>query len=52
MGAQFEGRRAGCMRRRADTQLIFIDPEDGRLKYSNSPGIDNFDCEARRSQAC
>ena len=38
-------------RRRADTQLIFIDPEDGRLKYSNSPGIDNFDCEARWPQA-
>ena len=44
-------RRACRVRRRADTQLIFIDPEDGRLKYSNSPGIDNFDCEARRPRA-
>ncbi|KAK9827235.1 hypothetical protein WJX81_000601 [Elliptochloris bilobata] len=30
---------------REDTQLILIDPEDGRLKYSNSPGIDTFSCE-------
>lgn len=30
---------------REDTQLIFIDPEDGRLKYSNCQDIDTFGCE-------
>ena len=37
--------------RREDTQLIFIDPENGRLQYSSSPGIDTFGCEARPTPA-